>query len=268
MAHWRGSTCGGAVVCVALLLAACGQQTGDLQVPSTPPGDSSSPATAPPPPSAGPDQTAEPPTTTGPPSVTGGTTVTGTGGSATAPGTGTGPPDAGTTSTGATTSAATTSGAATSTSPPVLEGFLLPGEVARQEPTGPVDLVVSGVRVGPQPGYDRVVFDLTGPGTVGWRVEYTDEPAQDGSGAPVDLAGDHVLAVHIQGTGLPGDDDTAYDPPQLLVPGTGLSVVTEVLRLTPFEGQLNAYIGVESGQPFRVTRLPDPERLVVDVAHG
>lgn len=127
---------------------------------------------------------------------------------------------------------------------------------------------MSGVRVGPHPGFDRVVFDLTGVGTVGWRVDYTDEPAQDGSGAPVDLAGDHVLAVRLQGMSLPGADETAYDPPQLLVPGTDLTVVTEVLRLTPFEGQVNAYVGVTSEQPFRVTRLADPERLVVDVAHG
>ncbi len=237
--HRRGSACGGTIACV-VLLAACGLATEDPQVPSTPPQhDLSSPSvtSTPAPSGTGSESTSRPPATSEPGTTQPTSTTTG----------GTGP----TTSTGA----------------PDLEGFLPPGERSVQDPTGQVDLVVSDVRVGAQPGFDRVVFDLAGTGTVGWRVEYTEEPAQDGSGAPVDLAGDYVLAVHIQGTGLPGADETVYDPPQLLVPGTGLTEVTEVLRLTPFEGQLNAYIGVASEQPFRVSRLAGPERLVVDVAH-
>lgn len=148
----------------------------------------------------------------------------------------------------------------------VPEDFLAPSEVAESDADGQVDLVVADVRVGAHDGFDRVVFDLTGSGTVGWRVAYDEDPRLDGSGAPVALAGRHTLVVIVRGTGMPEPDETAYDPPQRLVPGTGLSTVTEVLRTTPFEGQVLAYIGTRDEAPFRVLRLTDPERLVVDVA--
>lgn len=244
---------GGAAIGVALGLVACGEGTQEPTVDSTPPGRTS-PATTPPPPVTGPQETSSPPTATGLTATPG----TRTGDTAT---------DTGDTATGDTVTDGTGTGDPGESAPPAgLEDFLAPGDRSQQDPTGAVNLVVEDVRVGPQEQFDRVVFDLSGSGTVGWRVEYTDEPAQDGSGAPVDLAGDHVLAVHLQGIGLPEPGSTAYDPGELLVPGTDLRVVTEVLRLAPFEGQLNAFIGTRAEQPFRVFRLSGPERLVVDVA--
>lgn len=159
-------------------------------------------------------------------------------------------------------------GDATSALPPVPEGFLGVDEMAEQEPQGAGDLRVTGVRTGahPEEGFDRVVFDLDGAGQVGWWVEYQDEPALSGSGFPVSLAGGATLVVTIRGTGIPEPGDDIYDPGQLLVSGAGLQSVTEVLRTTPFEGQLLAYVGVAQEQPFRVTRLTDPDRLVIDVA--
>ncbi len=145
------------------------------------------------------------------------------------------------------------------------EGFLGPGEVSEVEPEGAAELFVEGVRTGVHEEYDRIVFDLSGEGTVGWRVWYDEDPRLDGSGAPVDLAGAHVLVVLMRGMAQPGADSTAYETRHLLVPGTGLTSVTEVLRTTPFEAQLAAFVGTREQAPYRVLELSDPPRLVVDV---
>jgi len=62
-------------------------------------------------------------------------------------------------------------------------------------------LTVVDVRVGAHDGYDRLVLELAGEGTVGWRVEYDDDPRTPGEGAQVDLAGDATLSILLDGVG-------------------------------------------------------------------
>ena len=135
-----------------------------------------------------------------------------------------------------------------------------------QEETSGGPLGVRDVRVAHHDGYDRVVFELAGqePGQAGWRVEYVDAPTQQGSGNPVDVAGDAALSVFVLGTGYPMDtgvEEPAADP---ALP-SGLEVVQDVVLGGVYEGQYEAHIGTSSRQPFRVFRLSDPERVVVDV---
>ena len=137
--------------------------------------------------------------------------------------------------------------------------------VDEQQPSGG-PLSVTAVRVAPQDGYDRVVFELDGKqaGQPGWRVEYVDEPTQQGSGDPVEVQGEAVLAVTITGTGYPFDtgvDEVAGDP----VLPSGLQVVQDVVLGAVFEGQYEAFVGTSARAPFRVFRLDDPARVVVDV---
>lgn len=54
-----------------------------------------------------------------------------------------------------------------------------------------------------------------------------------------------------------------YDGPGR-VPGPG-SPVAEVVVGTVYEGDRGGYIGADRAWPFRVLRLPDPERVVVDM---
>ena len=133
------------------------------------------------------------------------------------------------------------------------------------DPTGG-PLSVRAVRVARQEGFDRVVFELAGKaaGQAGWRVEYVDSPTQQGSGDPVDVAGEAALSVLITGTGYPMDtgvEEVSEDP--ALPPD--LTVVEDVVLGAVFEGQYEAHIGTGSRAPFRVFRLGDPERVVVDV---
>ena len=137
--------------------------------------------------------------------------------------------------------------------------------LSEQEPSGG-PLSVIAVRVAPQEGYDRVVFELAGtnPGQAGWRVEYVDQATAQGSGKPVELDGEAALSVVITGTGYPmdtGQEEVSDDP---ALPG-GLAVVQDVDLGGVYEGQYQAYLGTSGEQPFRVFRLGDPERVVVDV---
>jgi predicted small lipoprotein YifL len=143
-------------------------------------------------------------------------------------------------------------------------GFPVEPALSEQEPSGG-PLTVTAVRVARQEGYDRVVFELAGKaGQAGWRVEYVDEPRAQGSGEPVPVDGEAALSVLITGTGYPmdtGQEEVADDP---ALPG-GLEVVADVVLGGVFEGQYEAFIGTSGRQPFRVFRLADPERVVVDV---
>lgn len=151
--------------------------------------------------------------------------------------------------------------------PGSLPAFVPPGDLLTQDPTGAVQLFADDVRVGLQDGYDRVVLDLSGTGQVGWWAAYTDAPALPGSGIPVDLAGPAILLVTAQGMAYPEPDNPVYDDGSLLVSAGGLQVVTEVLRDVPFEGGVSVYVGVREEAPFRVFRLSNPERLVIDIQH-
>ena len=172
-----------------------------------------------------------------------------------------------------TASAAPSSAAPTATASPAGEDdapadFPAAPALSEQEPSGG-PLTVTAVRVARQDGYDRVVFELAGKaaGQAGWRVEYVDEPASQGSGDPVDVAGDAALSVTITGTGYPmdtGQEEVGDDP---ALPGD-LQVVEDVVLGAVFEGQYEAFVGTSGELPFRVFRLSDPERVVVDVQAG
>ncbi|WP_330228546.1 hypothetical protein OHA40_20705 [Nocardia sp. NBC_00508] len=133
--------------------------------------------------------------------------------------------------------------------------------------SGDAALTVTDIRLGRQPGVDRVVYELGGVGAPGWLVRYTDQAVQDGSGRQVDVAGQSILEVRILGSAYPFDSgvtpyagpDPAVDP---AVPG-----VAGVYRSTVFEGAAQSFIGVRADRPaFSVTTLSNPTRLVVDIA--
>ena len=145
------------------------------------------------------------------------------------------------------------------------EPFPADTAVDEQEPSGG-PLTVTQVRVAHHDGYDRVVFELAGQvaGEPGWRVEYVEDPRQQGSGAPVDVEGDAALGVTITGVGYPFDtgQEEVSEAPAL---PSDLAVVTDLELGGVFEGHYEAFIGTSGRAPFRVFRLSDPARVVVDV---
>lgn len=135
-----------------------------------------------------------------------------------------------------------------------------------QDPSADAALTVTDIRVGHHDGYDRVVFELGGTGTPGWRVEYVDQPVDDGKGDVVAVDGDAYLQVMISGSGYPMDTGVdEYAGPNPVRAGDD-GEVEEVLLRGVFEGYTQAFVGVDDEQrPFRVFSLEDPARVVVDV---
>ena len=170
----------------------------------------------------------------------------------------------------AATASAATSGSPTPAATPVptSAGPAFPADTRPDTATGSGRvLAVTGIRVAAQDGYDRVVLDLAVDrgATPGWRVEYVDAPAADGSGAPLVVAGRAYLQVVVTGVD-PADPEAqrlAYRGGPVTPAGTAL--VRQVVPATVFEGQAQFVIGTSARTPFRVFRLSDPARVVVDV---
>jgi hypothetical protein len=79
----------------------------------------------------------------------------------------------------------------------------------------------------------------------------------------VAVEGEAALSVVITGTGYPmdtGQEEVAATRP---CPATSRSSRTSCSARV--RGQYEAFIGTSGRQPFRVFRLGDPERVVVDV---
>jgi hypothetical protein len=135
------------------------------------------------------------------------------------------------------------------------------------EPGDGAMLTVTDVRVGTHEGYDRVVFDLEGEGTPGWRVEYVEEALDDGSGKPVEVDGDAILQVVISGTAMPMDSGVEEYDGATIEPDDTESVEQVVYRFW-FEGYTTSFAGIDGEpKPFRVFALENPARVVVDVQH-
>ncbi|WP_280266084.1 AMIN-like domain-containing (lipo)protein [Nocardia wallacei] len=137
------------------------------------------------------------------------------------------------------------------------------------KPSSDARLTVTGVRLGHHDGFDRVVYELGGTGTPGWRVQYTGRAVQDGSGRVVDVAGQSILEVQILGSAYPWDSGaTPYAGPD---PATdpGVPGIAGVYGTQVFEGTTQSFIGVNADKPgFAVSSLENPARLVIDVATG
>lgn len=133
-------------------------------------------------------------------------------------------------------------------------------------------LVFTDLRIGRQDGFDRVVWEFAGDGEPGWLARYEDNPAREGSGDPVDLPGDATLLVLIEGVTIvdnlatPDPDITPYSADATSAESAAdTQHVTEVLAGGWYEGYQDGFVGVDSERPFRVYRLSDPPRVVLEV---
>jgi hypothetical protein len=176
-------------------------------------------------------------------------------------------PSVSTTTASPTTSSASPTTTSASPSETALEGFSTDPVTEGGFPELGDDIGYgTAVRVGNQEGYDRVVFEFSGSGTPSYQVQYTDSPTDQGSGDPVDVAGDAALQVTITSVGVP----TGTSTPTMTTPDTAGTVFAQVEGIWGgFEGYGETFVGIDGGQrPFHVEVLQDPMRLVVDVATG
>lgn len=151
-------------------------------------------------------------------------------------------------------------------SAPVPQPLGEPSREPKQQDSGaPHQQVITGVRTASHGNFDRVVFDLVGPGSPGWVTDFNAEPTQQASGAPIDYDGDTALEVTLTGVVPFTDDGPAPELPAVTPAGGG--VISEVVHGVTFEGQAQFVIGLEGTAPYSVSLLEDPQRVVVDVLH-
>lgn len=126
---------------------------------------------------------------------------------------------------------------------------------AAKDPAG--TMKVTGLRLTPQNGYDRLVIDVSTAGVPDWRAQYTE--ASGPIGTSVTIAGDAFLRVSLF-TQAKSNITTES------ISAAGAGVVAEA-RSTGFSaGYEEVLIGVRgAAAPFRAFTLTDPGRIVVDI---
>lgn len=127
---------------------------------------------------------------------------------------------------------------------------------------GGVATLVS-LRAARHEGYERVVWELSGPAP-GVHVEYVDRPVrQCGSGEPEPLSGDAWLEVRLEPARAHTDEGRPTVAERRRT--TALPIVEEMVQTCDFEAVVTWVLAASSPGPFRVTRLEDPPRVVVDI---
>ena len=151
--------------------------------------------------------------------------------------------------------------------PEAPRGNTNPYTIAVEPLTPPQQALLVDVRVGAHPedgGFDRIVFEFDDV-QPGGLIEYRDDVAQCGSGAPVDPEGSATLLVHFVDTNAHTE---AGEPSVLAVdlvgPGTSILAAESICD---FEAVVEWAVGVDGEKPFTVTLLQEPTRVVIDVAH-
>ncbi|HEU4489732.1 MAG TPA: hypothetical protein VFR74_02575 [Jiangellales bacterium] len=145
--------------------------------------------------------------------------------------------------------------------------------VTSADPLAMSSLTGASMRIGQHDCYERFVFEMAGTGEPpGWRVAYVDPLTADGSGEPVELAGDATLEVVVrvwtvsEGEGAP-TEIPPFTGPDDLVPA-GYVALREARNLYAFEGVTQIGLGLDRERPYRASLLEGPPRLVVDVFTG
>ena len=124
-------------------------------------------------------------------------------------------------------------------------------------------------RRGPR-GVRPLVFEFRN-GIPGYEVGYAGRPIlADGSGEEVAVSGGAVLVVRME-PALDADltqeaAPRTYTGPVRFAPDA--AAVAEVARVGGFEAVLTWAAGVDEKRAFRVTRLDDPARIVIDIDTG
>ncbi|MEO6197164.1 MAG: hypothetical protein ABIP58_03560 [Dehalococcoidia bacterium] len=147
---------------------------------------------------------------------------------------------------------------------PVFQGSRDP--VEEEGPAVPPVAVLYDVRTACHESYDRIVFDFR-DNAPGYRIEYVEPPiSQDGSGEPLDIAGEAFLYVRFYvAQAYDEDGNSTYTGPREITPD--LEAISEMEMAGDYEGYVTWGIGLPEELDFRVTALEDPYRVVIDIAH-
>ncbi len=121
-------------------------------------------------------------------------------------------------------------------------------------------LALAGIRAATHEGFTRVVLEFSGEGTPGvWRGAWTDEAVEQGRGLPIQVEGEAVLDLIIDGT-LMTATENPY-PGGTHTRAADLDVVSD----GTFEDNTHVVIGAPTTRQFQIGFLSDPVRMVIDI---
>ena len=121
-------------------------------------------------------------------------------------------------------------------------------------------LALTGMRAATHDGFTRVVLEFSGEGTPGvWRAAWTDEAVEQGRGLPIQVEGEAVLDLVIDGTPMTATE-TPY-PGGTHTRAGDLDVVSD----GTFEDNTHVVIGAPASRQFQIGFLSDPVRMVIDI---
>ncbi|MEU8637591.1 hypothetical protein AB0C38_35885 [Amycolatopsis sp. NPDC048633] len=123
------------------------------------------------------------------------------------------------------------------------------------------------IRTGNNPGFDRIVLDLTSGAAPAVSYQLVDELTADPSGEIVWLTGEYF--INVTATPAAAHDDAGnltYPGPQKFRT-RNLGNVMAVAVTGDFEAHLTIGLGVRSRTAVNVFTLTAPNRVVIDVAH-
>ncbi len=121
-------------------------------------------------------------------------------------------------------------------------------------------LALTGIRAATHEGFTRVVLEFSGEGTPGvWSAAWADEAVEQGRGLPIQVEGEAVLDLVIDGTPMTATENPY--PSGMHTRAGDLDVVSD----GTFEDNTHVVIGAPAARQFQIGFLSDPVRMVIDV---
>lgn len=121
-------------------------------------------------------------------------------------------------------------------------------------------LALTGIRAATHEGFTRVVLEFAGKGTPGvWSAAWTDEAVEQGRGLPIQVEGQVVLDLVIDGTPMTATENPY--PSGMHTRAGDLDIVSD----GTFEDNTHVVIGAPAARQFQIGFLSDPVRMVIDV---
>ena len=121
-------------------------------------------------------------------------------------------------------------------------------------------LALTGIRAAMHEGFTRVVLEFAGKGTPGvWSAAWTDDAVEQGRGLPIQVEGQAVLDLVIDGTPMTATENLY--PSGMHTRAGDLDVVSD----GTFEDNTHVVIGAPAARQFQIGFLSDPVRMVIDV---
>jgi hypothetical protein len=130
----------------------------------------------------------------------------------------------------------------------------------------PGTALLTGIRTGVNPGFDRIVLDMTGPAP-GAQTFDVDELVADASGEIVWLTGEYFTQVTIIPAAGHDENGNATYTGSRKFRTRNLSNVMAVAITGDWEGALGIGIGMRNRTWVKTFTLTSPTRMVIDVGH-